>query len=359
MTMHDYRIQIKKLVDKAYWFFLYPNILSLKRNLDSTKEQIILVGTPIHKNLGDHLIAEVEVDILKKTFKNSKIIEIPTDIYLIYKKIIVQHVNQKARVFISGGGWMGDIWSVDEERMQDIIMSFSNHKVIVLPQTLFYENEGSDNSRRIIESARRVYSKCDNLTLMFRDRNSYSVANRLYGDVVKRIILFPDMGQFKQYKSNRCKKSGILMCLREDRERIRNDEFEKAIIKYARERKIEVDFTSTLTKHRVPAWLRKRIIKNKLHEFEKYKLVVTDRLHGMIYSYLSEVRCVAIDNKTHKVSGVYNQWMEPYEAICIISEKSTAAELITQIQKMMDDKDQFEKIDMSEKINELYNILKG
>lgn len=329
------------------------------RKLKRSKEQIIIIGTPIHKNLGDHLIAEVEIDLLKDIFKNKKVIEIPTDIYTKYKRLIIPYVRQEAFVFITGGGWMGDLWPDDESRMQDIIRAFSKGKVFVLPQTLFFEDEKSEKSRRIIESARRTYSMCPQLTLMFRDKDSYDIAKKLYSDVVSRVILFPDMGLFKQYIINNQKKSDILICLREDREKVRNTELENTIIKYAEEHKIGVGFTTTLTKHGVPTWLRRIKINNKLREFEDYKMVVTDRLHGMIFAYLAGIKCVAIDNKTHKVSGVYNQWLAPNEAISVISEKSSSTELIAEISKMMEDRVNVEKNDMSEKIKELNKILRG
>ena len=38
----------------------------------------------------------------------------------------------------------------------------------------------------------------------------------------------------------------------------------------------------------------------------KYKFVITDRLHGMIMSFLAGTPCIALDNKSKKVSGVLN-----------------------------------------------------
>lgn len=339
--------------------YLYPDLFFLKNKLRTKKPLVILIGTPIHRNLGDHLIAEVEFNLLKEIYKDSKIVEVPTEIYLLFKSRFVQCIRDDALIFVSGGGWMGDVWAEDDRRMQDIINTFSNHKVFVLPQTLYFDNEESDDSQKLIADARRVYAKCKQLAILFRDKSSFDIANRLYKDVIKQIILFPDMALFKEYSTDSDHGSGILVCLRTDRERIRNREVEEVISEYATSNNLSVSYTSTITKHAIPIWLRKTLIKRKIHEFEKYELVITDRLHGMIYAYLAGTRCVAIDNKTHKVSGVFNQWIAPYELISVLSEKSNANELITAIDKMNALKTNGKKIDMSTKKDELKRILEG
>lgn len=339
--------------------YLYPNLLFLKNKLHTKKPLVILIGTPIHRNLGDHLIAEVEFNLLKKIYINSEIVEIPTEIYLFYKNQFVQCIRNDALIFISGGGWMGDVWAQDDRRMQDIINTFSNHKVFVLSQTLYFDNEESDDSQKLIASARRIYAKCTQLTMLFRDKSSFDIANRLYKDVVKQIILFPDMALFKEYLADSDQGSGILLCLRADREQVRDKDVEEAINEYVTRNSLSVGYTSTITKHAIPIWLRKILINRKIHEFEKYELVITDRLHGMIYAYLAGTRCIAIDNKTHKVSGVFNQWIAPFEAINVLSEKSSVSELISVIEKMNYLKIKSKKIDMLEKKNELKKILEG
>lgn len=328
----------------------------MKKKLQ-TKKLIILIGTPIHRNLGDHLIAEVELNLLKNIYTNSKIVEIPTEIYFLFKNFFVQYIRDDALIFISGGGWMGDVWVQDDRRMQDIINTFSNHKVFILSQTLYFDNEKSDDSQKLIADARRIYANCTQLTMLFRDKSSFDIANRLYKDVVKRIILFPDMALFKEHSAALDHGSGILLCLRDDREQVRNREVEEAINEYIARNNFSVGYTSTITRHAIPVWLRKKMIKRKIYEFGKYELVITDRLHGMIYAYLAGTKCIAIDNKTHKVSGVFNQWIAPYEFISVFSEKSNANEIISAIKRMNGLKVNNKKIDMSEKKDELKKIL--
>ena len=46
----------------------------------------------------------------------------------------------------------------------------------------------------------------------------------------------------------------------------------------------------------------------KLDEFRKSKLVVTDRLHGMLFAAITGTPCIALGNSSGKVKGVYD-WL--------------------------------------------------
>ena len=53
-------------------------------------------------------------------------------------------------------------------------------------------------------------------------------------------------------------------------------------------------------------------ITNKLNEFNQFDCIITDRLHGMIFSTLADVPCIAVDNKNHKVAGVYKMLKDDF-----------------------------------------------
>ena len=55
-----------------------------------------------------------------------------------------------------------------------------------------------------------------------------------------------------------------------------------------------------------------RIYLNQLYEkVQSSKCLLTDRLHGMLLAVICDVPCVAFDNLTHKVKGVYD-WINDY-----------------------------------------------
>lgn len=57
------------------------------------------------------------------------------------------------------------------------------------------------------------------------------------------------------------------------------------------------------------------------------QLVITDRLHAMIFAAITETPCIAMDNKSKKVKGVY-EWIRDLPYVQYADDISTACELI-------------------------------
>lgn len=310
--------------------YLFPQLITYKlfANQFSKKRKIILIGTPIHKNLGDHLIAHHERAFIMNFYKNEELLEIPTEIFMLYKSLIKSIVNPKDSIFITGGGWMGDVWIKDDLCMQEIIKTFKNNKITILPQTLYFDDLDSKRSKELLKSAKRTYKNSKYLNLLLRDEKSIENAKSYYGNFINKIDLFPDMALYKDFEKNIKCKSGYLFCLREDIEKESSGMIESEIHSYAKENGIKVSKTSTISKHSVPIWLRKKKIQSKSNEFSKANVIITDRLHGMIFALLSGTKCVAIDNKTHKVFGVYKKWLSDNRNIFFVDKKYDKRQLL-------------------------------
>ena len=55
----------------------------------------------------------------------------------------------------------------------------------------------------------------------------------------------------------------------------------------------------------IPVWLRDYFLEKKFQEFRSREAVITDRLHGMVFAAVTGTPCVALDNVSRKISGVY------------------------------------------------------
>ena len=55
---------------------------------------------------------------------------------------------------------------------------------------------------------------------------------------------------------------------------------------------------------------RKKIVEDKMKEYASYELVITDRLHTMIFCYITKTPCLFLDNLNGKVLRVYNDWIK-------------------------------------------------
>ncbi len=306
---------------------LYPNEKRVINELIKHKEPIVLlVGTCLYNNIGDHLISKVEKNFIQDNYQNYKIYEIPTPIYEKNRSIIKACIKKDDIIFITGGGWMGSVWEKDELIMQGFINDLHTSHIIILPQTIYYEDNYQAN--KVLDSAKKTYSRCQNLTICLRDYKSYLFARENFS--MAKIYLLPDIALYdcdKKIETAENKKANIGICLRKDAESLNNDilDFLNNNENLKNEKKV---FTSTLTKlNSVPIFLRNFIINKKIKEFSKYKIVVTDRLHAMIISKLAGTVCYVLDNCTGKVKGVYDLWLKDDPNIHLIEDGSTLSNI--------------------------------
>ena len=61
------------------------------------------------------------------------------------------------------------------------------------------------------------------------------------------------------------------------------------------------------------AWEKQMLVREKMEELASARLVITDRLHGMVFCALAGTPCIAMSSSNHKVRGTY-EWISylPY-----------------------------------------------
>lgn len=310
----------------------FPQQIWLSSIIKNNPNSVLVVGTSTYNNLGDHLIDQKEIEYLKDCFPSNKIIEMPTQAFKRNYHKYIKVLDKDSLVVITGGGWMGSLWPEDELRMQAMIQAFHNNRIIIFPQTIYYE-ENTD-SKEILDNANRVYSNCQNLTLLLRECYSYEYALKHIKINKKNIYLMPDIALYglTNTKSRDSKKLGI--CLRKDRENISDENIIKWLESWAKENKWSISSFSTVVKTSVPVWLRNHKLNKLKNKISTVEIVVTNRLHGMILAILCGCKCIALDNKTHKVSGVYNTWFKNNSNIQILPDNCSKYEIISLLQTM-------------------------
>lgn len=288
----------------------------LMRKLECGHQAVdYMLGTPIHTNLGDHLITLAQREFLDANGYGRKIIEIPTEMFQVYKNRIKSTVNVETRIFINGGGWMGNIWPNEELLLQEMVECFADNKIVIFPQTIYYDKNVCSYNE-LIESGKTIFSKCKDLTLCVRDKQSLEFAKQNYPTA--KVLFLPDIALAyynKSPKNRRSKEKIVGYCLRDDRELCRDKTMEERLKQILDSHGFKAKKVSTMSLIRVPSWLRERVVVKRLSVFSECNLIVTDRLHGMIFSFLTGTPCIVFDNKTFKVSGVYYAWLNACDYI--------------------------------------------
>ena len=293
---------------------------------------LYLINTPEHGNLGDQAIAIATVNFLGKHFPNKPLIEITHDQYLKHAKYLQKKISKNSVILIHGGGYLGDLWRNEQDCVFDILQLFPCNKIIFLPQTLFYK------SPDLLAEDRRVYEKRRNLSVFLRDQSSYSLAKTSCLFNINQIFLCPDIVFSYHPSLPKTERTGILFCIRNDLEKATNTTLINMLVDFFNQQHIHCDFTDTVIERSVSAKSREIEVNKKLMEFSKYKLVITDRLHGMIFSAITGTPCVALDNLSKKVSGAYD-WIKEYSFIRYVDQNSiTSDEMIHIALQMYEEK---------------------
>ncbi len=277
----------------------------------------VLFGSPIHNNLGDHLITLGELKYLEEIGFDKQIVQIPKQVYWMYKERIKEGITPDTRIFINGGGWLGDLWPEDDSFMQEIVSTFSDNRIIIFPQTVYYERKQGKIDTK--EKAIQTYSSCKKLTIFLRDKASYDF---FYSRLpYAKVLLIPDIALYvnrwapkNEYNNRNLLKAGI--CLRNDKEKVDDNKLiYQKVINLLFGNGFQVSCVNTMARLGIPIFARKMVVNKHLLQFAQKDIIVTDRLHAMIFSVITHTPCIVFDNKSKKVSGVYNTWLSQFDGI--------------------------------------------
>ena len=99
----------------------------------------VLLDVPDYDNIGDNLIWEGELAFLEEIpFK--KLYEAS---YLFFEQ---EKIPENAVILMQGGGNFGDIYTKTQEERLKIIANNTDKKIIIFPQTIYYQNENNITS---------------------------------------------------------------------------------------------------------------------------------------------------------------------------------------------------------------------
>jgi len=297
-------LNIKKRLSRIKWFFIIWRKFSVRKQNDRV---VVLLSTPVHGNLGDHAIVYAEKKILKDYFKTSPIVEIPNNCYLAFPDIVRLFVRDSDIIIIDGGGNLGTLWKHEDDKITSIIENYSKNKIIIFPQTCYYES--CDNDRERIEKNRKTYENAHDLTVMLRDDASYKLFNKLFPNT--KSLFVPDIVLSLRPKVSKNVRKGVLLCFRQDCEKTVDIDCKNNILK-------QLDFSevrdfSTVVPYGVDEKKRIAELQAKWDELAGAELLICDRLHAMIFALITKTPCIALDNVSKKVSGTY-EWIKdvPY-----------------------------------------------
>lgn len=314
------RIQLKLLKFKVslkvqYKFFSlvknnrrFINLFASKKvsfNINKTHDtQVFFIGYPEYNNLGDHAIAYASIKYLEDHFSSKKINIITESNFKRNYSKIKKNIKKTDLIFVQGGGNVGDEYKDQELMRKKIIKAFPHNLIINFPVTIYFKKE--NNYKKIMY---KYYNK--DYYFLCREKYTYQyIAN----DKNIKSYLTPDIvlylkGKTDLFKDKAIDEKKVICCLRNDVESKLSFDDRLDIKRFLFNKGYNIDSLDTCTKYDIPQTNSENEIKKCLNKFCEAKFVVTDRLHGLIFAYLSGVPCIVFNNYNYKIKGIY-EWLK-------------------------------------------------
>lgn len=292
-----------------YFFKLFLPIVKYKKKI---KKPVFLIFTPEHANLGDHAIAYAEQKMLDSI--GISYYEVTNKQLEILQYYNLMSVFDGSFILVTGGGNLGSLWTWIENINRCIITENPNSTIFILPNSIYYGTE----DKLYFEESRKIYNSHNSLFLYAREKLSYSFMSKAYNNVK----LIPDMVLSLDYSSVDNDRRGCILCLRNDREATLTKEERLSIAVYAKSIfKSGITVSDTVLNHNVSVIDRESALLEKFNEFSHAELIITDRLHGMIFAAITGTNCIVLDSKSPKLRGCY-EWIKHLDYIKFIDDVS-------------------------------------
>lgn len=306
----------------------------LKKIIQDKKPKFYIIGTPEYGNLGDQALMFGEFEFIKKYFSQYTIITIPQrQLYMVEK--IKNYITKEDIVGLQAGGNIGTLYPGIHLAQEEAISKLKDKNLIVFPQTFYYDN--SDKGRKWLKKTYEVYKNCENLTVFVRDDKSLDLLHKYMPEI--DVVLVPDMVLMLATENNMFnaslnrRRKGALILFRHDSEQTltwkqKDEIFTNLEMNYStiseRDMHVYHDFESISA--------AKKSVEKQLQAVRQSELVITDRLHGMLFAYLTDTPCLVLKSKSPKILGVYN-WIKDRKNICLIDEVDDMNPKIEMIKK--------------------------
>ncbi|HPI09965.1 MAG TPA: polysaccharide pyruvyl transferase family protein [Catalimonadaceae bacterium] len=295
-------------------FFRFGKPVSFRT--DKPKAVILLV--PIHGNIGDQALGLAGRRFVDDFFPNHEVVEVTMPNLFLEIFALKRHLKKGDLVFVQGGGSMGSRYFIEELSRWVIFSQLKDFTRILFPQSSSFDQK-TWKGRWVTSVSKRVYRQySERLIICIRDAYSLAFMEKHFPGV--SFHFFPDIVLYlDEFKSNR-KRSGVMYCLREDVES-RFSETERKKLMAEIEKRFDqcIPFATTIENTSFTIEQGRKEVENLVGRLGSAELVITDRLHGVILSYISNTPVLAIPTIDHKLTEFFN-WISESKRSYLLGE---------------------------------------
>lgn len=309
------------------------------------KKKIVLIGLPEYDNLGDLAIGYAECSFIQNNKTDDyDFLPVTERCFEKYLKQIKKVINANDIIFIQGGGNFGNQYYDQERIRRKILRNFKENKMYLMPSTFYMKND-----KNIDNFVKRYNTK--KFSIFLREKYSFELAKKHFKN---QLYLVPDIVLSLEHVVTKNSRDGIGLCIRKDIERKVSKEQEDKIKQsvYRNRNKLFMFDTSNKKTNNFEDY--QEIMRNIFDEISKYELVITDKLHCMIFCAITGTPCIALGNYNYKIKGVH-EWIQHYDFVKFCENINNIDTLIEEQLKITNRKN---AINIQDKFNDLRKILK-
>lgn len=332
---------------------IYNNMCN--HELNPQKKYAFVLFAADYNNLGDLAITVSQQKFLEELIgEEYSVVKINASDTYDWIREIKKLPPDNILITLIGGGNSGSLYDFIEIPRRFILKLFRNYKIISFPQTIFFDN--SEQALAIKNEFTLLANRCKNLTLVAREKNS----ERIYKSNSKaRVLLTPDIvfsyEKYVKLGGNR-QANSVALVLRDDKEKALGASFQRTLIELAEKRFDKVEYMDTCDVEYKENNAQK-LLDDYLAQLQSISLVITDRLHGMILSYITRTPCIVFNNSNQKIESTYNTWLQGQNIVRLF-DSERVEDLNQLIDDMMNQSD-YMSVNLDEKFDSLRKVVKG
>lgn len=293
----------------------------------------VLLDVPYYNNIGDVLIWQGTHDLLKLS-KHKCLMSASKETW------DYRPLKPDVIILLQGGGNFGDLWIQHQEFRNNVIRKYPNNKIIILPQTIFYNDKN-----RMLEDA-HLMACHKNLYICARDERSYELLKLYFA--ANPSFLLPDMAfcvsanLLEKWRVTPQNKTLLLM--RADKE-LADREYARYIQEQAEVEQHDwpsyeyippcmLNFYRLMRRRKylgrlvdiyADRILRPDMVRLGIRFVSSYQHVYTTRLHVAILSTILHKPYSFFDNSYGKNSQFYITWLKDVEGIRFVEWRAENA----------------------------------
>lgn len=261
-----------------------------------SKKMVFIFGSPYHSNMGD----QAQSYCLHKWYKENypeyeiQFFRLPETFGFVLK-LLQFTIREEDKIICHSGYHMTDLYH-EQDVYCKLAQLFNDRPIWIFPQTIHYKQK--DNLQKTAD----IMNSHGQVTLMARDEISFDTAKKYFTGC--KLMLFPDIVTSLIGTLNfGHQRNGVLFCIRNDIEAFYSKEQILSLKDSFKGIKVEQTDTTLKLPFKKIAKDRETVLRGQLDYYSHFKLIITDRYHGTIFSLIAGTPVIVLKTSDHKLSS--------------------------------------------------------